>query len=82
MPFVGRAGFGFFHPVRPPRRLRRGGFQPANILLQLFVAAAFKLVLPRPVFRPGTEIPLLDFDPGTVDRQDMIHTAVQKRPVM
>ena len=82
MPLVVRAPLGFFDAVGPARRLRGRGFQAADVLLQLFVAAVLKLVLPRAVFGPGGKIPLLNLYAGTVDGQDMVHAAVQKRPVV
>ena len=77
-----KSNFGSLYPVRPCRLLPGSFLQPGNFPLEFFILRKFKGILPLLVLQPGGEIAFADLDACFVDRQNVIHAAIQKSAVM
>ena len=56
--------------------------QRADLFFQTVVAVLFVVLPPGEVFRPGGIVAALHLDVGAVQRQDVVHAAVQELPVV
>ena len=70
------------YPVGPSSGAAGGAGQAANVLPQPILFALFKLVPVFLVFPPGGKVSLLYLKSSAVEGEDMVHTAIQKGPVM
>ena len=74
--------FALFSPVAPIRGAARSLCQPGGLFFQLGLLRPLKLVLPVAVLLPGAEIPRLYLDVRPVEREDMVHAAVEQGAVV
>ena len=74
--------FALLHPAGPVAVSSGGLLQPSDISGKLLVLRLLKGVLPAPVFPPGGEISLLNFDIRAVEGKHMVNAGIQKHSVM
>ena len=76
------SGLCLLHSVRPPFRAGSRCLQTPDIFFQLFILSQLKSIFLLFLFLPCGKIPPDDLYIRPVNGQDVIHTPVQKIPVM
>ena len=76
------ADFALLGHIGPLRLFSGRLFQTGYLRLQLFVLRLLKGILPLLILHPCGKIPPAHLDIGSIDRQDMIHAAIQECSVV
>ncbi|MPN50867.1 hypothetical protein SDC9_198507 [bioreactor metagenome] len=76
------ANLAALHAVAPFGGAPRGLAQVVHLAREALVFGELEIILPAAVFLPAGEVALLHLDARAVDRENMIHAAVEKRAVV